>query len=58
MTFPDVEVGEAGAVQEGHGQSSVIQSRALGHVQEAQHRGGGGRGAGPGHRDGGDHWTS
>ena len=58
MTFPDVEVSEAGAVQEGHGQSSVIQRRALGHVQEAQHRGGRSRGAGPGHRDGGDHWTS
>ena len=55
MTFPDVEVGEAGTVEEGHGQPGVVQGRALGHVQEAQHRGGGGRGAGPGHRDRGDH---
>ena len=58
LTFSDVEMWEAGAVKESHGEAGVVQGPALRHVQEAQHGGGGGGGPGAGHRDGGDHRTA
>ena len=52
--FPEVEVCEARAVEERHGEAGVLHGGALGHVQVGE--GGRGRGgAGPRHRHRRDH---